>query len=421
MSPALRTTFASVLASRNYRRYYAGQAASMGGMWVQTVAQGWLVLKLTDSGTAVGLVLAFQFLPVLLFGPLGGVLVDRFDTRRLLVATQTAAGALVTVLGLLTITGVVELWMVYVMAAGLGLVTSVDNPARQTFVLELVGPQLLTNAVTLNSVNVNAARVIGPAIAAALIATVGIGACFLLNAASYVVLIVVLSRLDRSALTPKPVSPRARGQVREGLRYVWSTPSLRTPLVMMAIIGTLSYEFTVTLPLFARFTFDGDATTFGLLTSAMGLGAVVGGLITASRGRSGLDAVARTGMVFGALILLAALSPTLPLAVLALVAVGAASITFIARTNTTMQLGADPTMRGRVMALWTVAFIGSTPIGGPLVGFVAEELGPRFALGIGGVAAIGASAYGWFMGRQLAMRDREPVAPTPRLAPSAGQ
>lgn len=421
MSPALRTTFASVLASRNYRRYYAGQAASMGGMWVQTVAQGWLVLKLTDSGTAVGLVLAFQFLPVLLLGPLGGVLVDRFDTRRLLVATQVAAGALVTVLGILTITGVVELWMVYVMAAGLGLVTTVDNPARQTFVLELVGPELLTNAVTLNSVNVNAARVVGPAVAAALIATVGIGACFLLNGASYVVLIVVLSRLDRTALRPKPVSPRASGQVREGLRYVWSTPALRTPLVMMAIIGTLSYEFTVTLPLFARFTFDGDATTFGLLTSAMGLGAVVGGLITASRGRSGLDAVARTGMVFGVLILLAALSPTLPLAIIALVAVGAASITFIARTNTTMQLGADPTMRGRVMALWTVAFIGSTPIGGPLVGLVAEELGPRVALGIGGVAAIGASAYGWFMGRQMAMRRHEPVPPTPRLAPSAGQ
>lgn len=415
MTRALRSTFASIVASPNYRRYYAGQAVSMAGTWMQTVAQGWLVLQLTGSGTAVGLVVALQFLPVLLFGPLGGVLVDRFDTRRLLVGTHAVAGLLVLTLGVATVTDVVELWMVYTLAAGLGLVTAVDNPARQTFVLELVGPGLLGNAITLNSVNMNAARVVGPAIAAVLIATVGIGPCFMVNALSYLVVIGALMRLDRSALVPKHLSARAKGQVREGLRYVWSTPALRTQLIMMAIIGTLTYEFQVVLPLFARFTFDGDATTYGLLTGAMGVGAVMGGLATAARNRPGLESVARTGVAFGALVAVAALSPSLPLAIVALVGVGAASVAFLARTNTTMQLSAEPALRGRVMALWTVAFLGTTPIGGPLMGFVAQELGARFALGLSAAAAVSASLYAWSMSR--AATTRSPAAPIAEGAP----
>ncbi len=420
MTVRLNSTFASLVQSRNYRRYFIGQSISLAGTWMQSVAQGWLVLKLTGSGTAVGLVIALQFVPVLLLGPLGGVVVDRVDTRRLLIATQAVAGALALTLGILTVTNVVELWMVYMLAAGLGLVTVVDNPARQTFVLELVGPDLLTNAITLNSVNINAARVVGPAFAAALIAWIGIGPCFLVNAATVVAVIVALAGMKSSELAPKPLAPRAKGQVREGLRYVWATPALRTPLVMMAIIGTLSYEFQVMLPIFARFTFNGTAGTYGVLTAAMGVGAVVGGLATASRGRSGLDALVRVAAVFGLVILAAAWSPTLPVAVVALVAVGAASITFLARANTTMQLTADPAMRGRVMALWTVAFLGSTPIGGPIMGYIGEHLGARWALTVGGSAAIVAAGYGWLAGHAADRRSHPVRAGRPALAPSPG-
>lgn len=421
MTARLNSTFASLVQSPNYRRYFIGQSVSLAGTWMQSVAQGWLVLKLTGSGTAVGLVVALQFVPVLLLGPLGGVVVDRVDTRRLLIASQAVAGALALALGILVVTDVVELWMVYALAAGLGLVTVVDNPARQTFVLELVGKDLLTNAITLNSVNINAARVVGPAFAAALIAGIGIGPCFLVNAATYVAVIVALARMNPSELAPKPIAARAKGQVREGLRYVWATPALRTPLVMMAIIGTLSYEFQVMLPIFARFTFDGTAGTYGVLTAAMGAGAVVGGLATASRGRSGLDALVRVAAVFGLVILAAAWSPTLPVAIVALVAVGAASITFLARANTTMQLNSDPSMRGRVMALWTVAFLGSTPIGGPLMGYIGEHLGARWALTIGGTAAIVASGYGWLAGHAADRRTPPVRAGRPTLAPSSGQ
>jgi MFS family permease len=388
----LNTTFASLVQSPNYRRYFIGQSISLAGTWMQSVAQGWLVLKLTGSGTAVGLVVALQFVPVLLLGPLGGVLVDRVDTRRLLIASQAVAGALALTLGILTVTDVVELWMVYLLAAGLGLVTVVDNPARQTFVLELVGPDLLTNAITLNSV----------------------------NAATYVAVIVALMRMNPGELAPKMIVPRAKGQVREGLRYVWATPALRTPLVMMGIIGTLSYEFQVVLPIFARFTFDGTAGTYGVLTAAMGVGAVVGGLVTASRSRSGVDALVRVSVVFGIVILATAWSPTLPVAIGALVAVGAASITFLARANTTMQLGADPAMRGRVMALWTMAFLGSTPIGGPIMGYIGEHLGARWALTIGGTAAIAAAGYGWLAGHAADRHTPPVLAGQPALAPSSG-
>jgi MFS family permease len=387
-------TFASIRRSRNYRLYFGGQAVSMAGTWMQTVAQGWLVLQLTGSSTLLGFVTATQFIPVLLLGPLGGVLVDRLDTRRLLVATQATAACLALILGILTLTNVVQVWMVFVLAASLGLVTVVDNPARQTFVLELVGPELLSNAITLNSVNMNAARVIGPSVAAVTIALIGVGPCFVLNAASYISVIAALSAMDKRAMHPKVTAPRAKGQVREGFRYVWHTPTLRTPLLMMALIGTFAYEFQVILPVMAKYVFDGDAGTYGVMTAAMGAGAVLGGLVVAGTSTFGLEALVRVALAFGLAIGLVALSPTLPVAVGALFLVGIVNITFLARANTTLQLTAEPAMRGRVMAMWTVAFLGSTPVGGPIIGYIGQTAGPRWGLATGALACLTAAAIG---------------------------
>ncbi len=400
------STFASLRHSRNYRLYFGGQAVSMAGTWMQAVAQGWLVLQLTGSSTLLGVVTACQFLPVTFFGPLGGVVVDRFDTRKLLIATQIAAATLALILGLLTVTDTVQIWMVFAVAIGLGFVTVVDTPARLTFVLELVGPELVSNAITLNSVNMNAARVIGPSIAAVTIALVGVGPCFLLNAGSYLAVIAALVVLDRRSIQPKIVTARAKGQVREGLRYVWRTPALRTPLLMMALIGTLAYEFQVILPVMAKYTFGGDAGTYGIMTAAMGAGAVIGGLFVASKSHYGIEALVRISVVFGVVIALVALSPTLPVALAALVLVGAASITFLARANTTLQLTAEPLMRGRVMALWTVAFLGTTPIGGPIVGSIAQYIGPRWAMATAAASCFGAAGLGASRARVAARRSR---------------
>ena len=392
----LRRTFRS-LSNRNYRLFIVGQVISLSGTWMQSVAQAWLVLRLTGSGTALGLVIALQFLPVLLFGPFGGVVADRFPKRRLLLVTQTVAMTQALVLGTLVITGAVELWMVYAMAAVFGLVTAIDNPSRQTFVLEMVGSANLTNAITLNSVVVNAARVVGPAFAGVLIAVVGIGICFVLNAATYLAVIGALLLMRTGELNPAPTQERAKGQLREGFAYVRRTPELLIPLLMMAIIGTLSYEFQVILPLVAERTFGGGAGTYGTMTSAMGVGAVVGGLATAGRvGAPGDAALVRAAALFGVVILLAAMAPFLWLEVAVLVLVGAASINVLATGNTTLQLRAAPELRGRVMALWAVAFLGTTPVGGPIIGYIGEHAGPRVGLAVGGSAALVASLVGWW-------------------------
>ncbi|HEU5433512.1 MAG TPA: MFS transporter [Thermomicrobiales bacterium] len=394
-------TFAA-LGVRNYRLYFIGQGISLSGTWMQSVAQALLVLQLTGSGTSLGLVTALQTLPVLLLGAWGGVLADRLPKRPLLLATQAAFGLLATLLGLLVATGRIQIWMVYAIAPALGLVTAVDNPVRQVFMLEMVGPAQLVNAVSLNSTEVNLARVIGPSLAGVLIATVGLGPCFLLNGASYVAVIVVLLMMDLAALHPAPLVPRARGQLMEGLRYVRSSPVIRDALLMMGIIGAFTYEFSVSLPLFAEMTFHGGASAYAAMTAAMGIGSVAGGLYTASlRGDAG-QGLARAALFFGLATLLAGVMPTLPLALVALLAVGFCSICFLSLANSTLQLESEPAMRGRVMALWTVAFLGSTPIGGPLVGLVGEHLGARLALGFGGVAAIAASLLGFVAMRRLA-------------------
>ena len=403
----LRRTFRS-LSNRNYRLFIIGQVISLSGTWMQSVAQAWLVLRLTGSGTALGLVVALQFLPVLLFGPFGGVIADRFPKRRLLLVTQTVAMTQALVLGTLVITGAIELWMVYAMAAVFGLVTAIDNPSRQTFVLEMVGSANLTNAITLNSVVVNAARVVGPALAGVLIAVVGIGICFVLNGASYLAVIGALLLMRTRELNPAPTQERAKGQLRAGFAYVRRTPELLIPLLMMAIIGTLSYEFQVILPLVAERTFGGGAGTYGTMTSAMGVGAVVGGLATAGRaGAPGDGALVRAAAMFGVVILLAAVAPFLWLEVVVLVFVGAASINVLATGNTTLQLRSAPELRGRVMALWAVAFLGTTPVGGPIIGYIGEHAGPRVGLAVGGSAALVASFVGWWF---LVRRDRDGVA-----------
>ncbi|HMA45942.1 MAG TPA: MFS transporter [Frankiaceae bacterium] len=413
LHPSRTRTFRS-LRIRNYRLYLAGQAISLCGTWMQTIAQGWLVLTLTRSGTALGLVVALQFLPMLLLGPYGGLVADRVDRRRLLVATQAALAALAALLGLLDVTGAVRLWMVFAVAAGFGLVTCVDMPTRQSFVMEMVGRDDLPNAVTLNSVLVNAARAVGPAVAGALIAVAGTGACFLTNAASYLAVIVALLRMDVRGLYRQEPVPRARGQVRAGLAYVARTPALRVPLVMMAVIGTLAYEFQVVLPLVAERTFGGGAGTYGALTAAMGAGAVAGGLLVARRRRATSRALVLGAAGFGAVILLAAAAPTLPLAIAVLVLVGAGSVAFLAVGNATLQLAADPGMRGRVMALWGVAFLGTTPLGGPIAGWVGQHAGPRWALALGGAAAVLAAGYGAW-----ALRGgRGPAAPGRAVAPA---
>lgn len=380
---------------RNYRLYFVAQIISVSGTWMQTVAQAWLVLHLAparDQGIDLGFVTALQFLPMLLFGTYGGLVADRLDKRRLLYVTQSSAGVLALALGLLTALGVVRLWEVFLLATLLGFVNLFDNPTRQTFVIEMVGRDDLPNAVSLNSVLMNSARVIGPAIGGALIAFVGLAVCFEVNAASYLAVIVGLSLMRRGELHRSTPVPRAAGQLREGLRYVWRTPGLRDPLLLVAVVGTLAYNFQVVLALLAKITFHGGAGVYSLLTSLMGGGAVIGGLVVAARSRPDIHRLTMVGMGFGMFIVGVALSPSLVVAAVVIVPMGMLSIAFIATANATLQLRADPLMRGRVMALYAIAFLGTTPIGSPLVGWISQQASPRVALVVGGAATVVAAA-----------------------------
>ena len=379
---------------RNFRLYFAGQVVSVSGTWMQTVALGLLILsdQLHGNGLDVGAATALQYAPILVFGTWGGVVADRVDKRRLLVVTQACAGILAFVLALLTGLHVVRMWEVFLLAALLGCVTLFTNPARQAFVSEMVGRELLPNAVSLNSVLMNSARVIGPAIGGVLIYTTGFATCFFVNAASYGAVIVALALMRNADLHRSERVPRARGQVREGLRYVWRTPELRDPLLAMGVVGTLAFNFTTTLPLLAEFTFHGGPGTYSAFTAAMGAGAVVGGLLVAHRSRPSSGLLGLIGMAFGAMIALVGLLPTEALTIVALVPMGLCSIAFIATANANLQMASDPSLRGRVMSLYAIAFLGSTPIGAPLMGWVSDATSPRVALVIGAVAAVVASA-----------------------------
>lgn len=390
---AASRTFRS-LGVRNYRLYFLGQIVSMSGTWMQSVAQAWLVLELTGSGIALGTVTALQFLPTLVLGPWGGLIADRVDKRRLLIWTQSAAALLALVLGVLVVTHVVTLWMVYALALGLGLVTMIDMPTRQTFVMEMVGREHVTNAVSLNGVIVNASRIVGPAVAGTLIATVGVGICFLVNAGSYLAVIAGLFMMRPRELQRGAITTRQGGQLRAGLRYVWRTPELRTPLLLMAVVGAIAYNFSVLLPLMVRFAYHAGAGAFGVLFAVMGAGAVMGGLAVAAWGMANRRLLAGAAIALGGFLALAALAPSLGFEMAAMLPIGVASTAFIAVSNSLLQLGATPEMRGRVMGLFAVVFLGTTPIGGPLVGWIAEQLGPRAALGIAaGVTAAAGTIF----------------------------
>jgi MFS family permease len=401
-----RLTFAA-LAVRNYRLFFIGQAISLSGSWMQRVAQGLLVLELTGSGTKLGIVIALQALPVLIFGAWGGVVADRLPKRSILYATQATAGLNSLVIGLLVGSDDIRLWMVYVAATVLGFVKVFDNPTRQTFVREMVGRELLTNAVSLNSIEMNFARVVGPAIAGVVVATLGLGACFVVDGLSYTIVIAMLAVMRSEELQPAQRIAKAKGQLAEGFRYVRSEPVIRNTLVMMAIIGTFTYEFSVVLPLLAEFTFDTGASGYAALTSAMGLGAVAGGLYTASRRRTGPAVLVASAALFGGAVLLAGAAPSMTLALAAMVIVGFFSINFTSLANVTLQLESAPQMQGRVMSLWSIAFLGTTPIGGPIMGAIGEHAGARWALGLGGVAALVAAGVGLLTVRKMdAQRER---------------
>lgn len=391
MTRLARLTFAS-LAVRNYRLYFFGMLVSASGTWMQSVAQGWLVLRLTGSGTAVGLVIAMQFVPTLVGGMWGGVVADRFDKRHTLIATQAAMALVAAALATVTITGVVTLWMVFLAAFLTGCATVVDTPTRQAFVSELVGAERLANAVALNSAMFNAARVVGPAVAGGLILVAGTGACFAYNAVSYLAVIAGLAAMRKNELHRGERAAKAKGQVREGLRYVASIPELRSTLLLVAVVGTFSLNFTVLMPLLARFTFDAGPGTLGLLTSTMGLGSLAGALTAAARAKPSTRLLAGASGGLGLSMAGIAAAPTLPIALAFLALAGATAITFLATANSLLQLTSSTPMRGRVMALYALVFLGSTPIGGPIVGATAQWIDPRAGFLVGAVAALAAAA-----------------------------
>ena len=390
MSAALRRSFTS-LSVPNYRRYFTGQLISLTGNWMQVVAEMWLILSLTGSGLAVGITSALQFLPFLLFGAFGGLLADRVPKRNLLMVTQMLMAVPALVLWGITVSGAVSPWMVWALVFVRGSVNAIDNPTRQSFAIEMVGPDRVVNAVSLNNAIIHSARILGPAGAGILIATLGVGPCFLLNALSFGAMIVALRAMNPAELRPAPVASRGRGAVRAALRYVARTPALAIPLGMMAVVGTLGYNFQVILPLLARFSFDGGAATYAALAAAMGVGSVAGALVAGARGRVGPRLLIAAAFGFGAVALLAAVAPSVPLEIAALIPLGAASVTFAAGINSSLQLAADPAMRGRVMALYSIVFLGSTPIGGPIAGFLSQSIDPRAALVMAGAAGLAAA------------------------------
>jgi MFS family permease len=387
MTEALGRSFAS-LKIPNFRRYFAGQLVSLSGNWMQMIAEMWVVLSLTGSGLAVGVTTALQFLPMLVFGAWGGLIADRVPKRRLLLLTQGLHMIVPLTMFALAAEGALVPGIVFGLVFVRGCVNAVDYPTRQAFVMEMVGSDRVVNAVSLNSVLVHSARVIGPAVAGILIATVGVEPCFAINAASFAFMIWVLAGLDTERLQPAEVATREPGAVRAGLRYVRREPELWIPLALMGVVGTLGYNFQAVLPLLAKFTFHGGAATYAVLVAAMGLGAIVGALINGARGKATPMLLIGASLGFGLISLLAAAAPTLALEIAALAPLGAATVTLAASINSSLQLASEPSMRGRVMALYSIVFLGSTPIGGPLSGWLSEAIDPRAALVMAGVAGI---------------------------------
>ncbi len=382
-------TFRS-LRNRNYRLFAAGQVVSLSGTWAQRVAQDWLVLLIAPNpGVALGIVTALQFLPMLLFGLYGGVLADRYDKRRLLIGAQAVMGVLALVLGVLDLTGVVALWHVYALAFALGLASVVDTPTRQAFVSEIVGPEDLPNAVSLNSATFNSARIIGPAVAGVAIAAFGTGWVFVANALSFVAVLAGLARMNPAELLPARRTARGPGQVKEGLRYVRARPELYVPMALVFMIGTFGLNFQITLALVAKQVFHTSAGSFGLLTSMFAVGSLIGALRSARRqGPPRARTMLGAALLFGMIEMVVGVAPTFWSMALLLVPTGALVLTFTTTANSLVQLGSAPEVRGRVMALYVLVFLGGTPVGAPIVGLVAETYGPRSSLVVGGLVCL---------------------------------
>jgi MFS family permease len=397
--PGAADTFAA-LSVPNFRRYVAGQSLSLIGTWVETVAQGLLVLQLTHSGTILGLTTAARYGPILVLSPYAGLLVDRYPKRRVLLGTQAGLGLVSAILGASVLTGAIRLWQVFVLGLLFGTLSAIDNPARQAFVQEMVGHDLVRNAVTLNSTSVNLARVIGPTIAAVLVSTIGIGWCFVVNAISFCFVIASLLSLDTRRLHPAAAVPHRRGQLREGLRYAARVPAIARPLLMMAVIGTFTFEFEVSLPLLATKTFHGSGTTYSWLLGAFGVGAVAGGLYAARSAGTGVARLTWAALGYAIAMGLLALAPTLPAAIAACVLVGVATIMFLTTGNSTVQLASEPDHRGRVAALWSMALVGTTPIGSPIIGAISDAAGPRSAVALGAIACLAAVVIGRWPARR---------------------
>lgn len=398
------------LKSRNYRLYVSGQILSNTGAWVQRIGQDWLVLQLThNNGAALGITTGLQFLPILLFGLWGGSLGDRFPKRRVLLVTQTLTGCLAVVLGVLTVTGLVQIWEVFAVAFLLGTVIVVDNPTRQTFVVEMVGRKLLTNAVSLNSASFNLARIAGPAVAGALIVLIGTGPLFFVNAISFLGPITALLLMRTAELNPVAPVPRERGKIVKGLHYVRERPELILPMVVIGFVATFGMNLQVTTALFATNVFHRGAGTYGLLTAAVAVGSVIGALLSASRARPTRRMLVAAALGFGVLELVAGLMPTYQTFLVLLVPVGLASLLLITMANSTVQLNSTDQMRGRVMALYLLLSMGGAPIGAPFVGWVADTFGARWSLLSGGVISVAATLFA--VGLFFLLRDRRLPSP----------
>ena len=382
---------------RNFRLFFTGQLISQVGNWLTLIAQTLLVLKLTDSGFALGLLAAAQFGPVLFIGAFAGLVADRSEKRRLLLWVQTFAMFQSFALAALAFTGDPPVLAIYGVALLGGIATAFDNPARRSFVVEIVPEADMTNAVSLNSALMTGARVVGPALAGLLVTTVGFGWAFALDGVSYLAVLVALLMMDPRQFRRAPVTPRGKGQVRDGLRYVRTIPELWVPLVMMAVIGTLSYNFQTVIPLFATRDMGGSDVTFTLLMSVVSAGALLGALAAARRTSVDVTVVSWAALLFGVAMGLLTISPGLALAYVFSFLLGLASTTFMTTSTAIVQIRSDPTMRGRVLALQAIVFLGSTPIGAPIVGYVSQHYGARYGLAIGALAGLGAGAFGLFM------------------------
>lgn len=383
----IRRTFGS-LDTRNYRLWFAGDLVSHVGSWMQTMAEAWLVLELTGRGVAVGATFAARFLPVLLFGMWGGTLVDRFDRRKVLIITQSLAALLAVALWLIVWTGVVQTWMVYALALALGAVTVVDEPARHAFVEEMVGRDRVANAVALNSAVANSARITGPALAGVLIATAGAAWVFFANAVSFIAVVISLVLMQAHELRRPHRHDDVWPRVREGFAYTWSLTEIRTTVLLVAVVGTLVYNFPTFMTLLAQDSFHGGAGLAGFLMAVLGVGTVIGGLSAAAHAHATPTSVALAALLLGGAVTLAAVLPTQLAVTLALVPLGVMVTYFGSTANAHMQLASAPHLRGRVMAVYMMLTLGATVVGGPFVGFVCEQWNPRVGIGLAGVATI---------------------------------